>query len=125
MSSKLWTAAGHRMVRVPGFLWKRRVRSGARSTAAHLAFMSEEHHLVREFAVRELPSVAKPLSVELIADRLALQAERVNSILADLEEHKTFVCRNDDGAVEWAYPVTVARTPHEVTLSTGERLYSA
>ena len=125
MNSKLWTAAGLRMVRVPAFVWKRRVRNGARSTADHLDFMSEEHHLVREFAVRELPGIAKPPSVELIADRLSLPADRVNEILDDLEKHKTFICRNDDGAVEWAYPVTVARTPHAVTFGTGERLFSA
>lgn len=125
MSARLWIGRARRMLPVPAFLWKLRVRAGADHARAGLSFMSEEHHLVREFAVRELPAIAKPLSVELIADRLSLPADRVNAILDNLEEHKTFVCRNDDGAVEWAYPVTVARTPHAVTLSTGERLYSA
>ncbi len=125
MTSRLWMGRGRYLLPVPGFIWKHRVRSGAQRTAANLAFMSEEHHLVREFAVRELPAIAKPLSVKLIADQLDLPAERVNAILDDLEKHKTFVCRNDEGAVEWAYPVTAARTPHQVTFSTGERLYTA
>jgi hypothetical protein len=87
--------------------------------------MSEEHHLVREFAVKELPRTGKPMPAEFIAGKLDLPLERVGVILADLEEHMTFVCRNEEGAVEWAYPVTASKTPHEVTFSTGERLYSA
>lgn len=125
MSERLWMGIGRRMLPVPGFLWRRRVRSAAQHARASLAFMTEEHHLVREFAVRELPRTGKPLAVDLMAEALALPAERVDAILADLEKHMTFVCREGEGAVEWAYPVTVSRTPHEVTFSTGERLYSA
>jgi hypothetical protein len=125
MTSKLWMGIGRRMLPVPGFLWKRRVRTGAKHAAASLAFMSEEHHLVREFAVRELPRAGKPMPAEFIAGKLNLPLDRVGVILADLEEHMTFVCRDEEGAVEWAYPVTAFKTPHEVTFSTGERLYSA
>ena len=124
MTTKLWMGRGRYMLRVPRFLWERRVRSGAGHARASLAFMTEEHHLVREFAVRELPRTGKPIPAEFIAGELKLPQDRVNAILADLEEHKTFVCRGD-GAVEWAYPVTAFRTPHEVAFSSGERLYSA
>jgi len=113
------------MLRIPGLLWKRRVVARSKHTRASLGFMTEEHHLVREYAVRELVCVGAPLSAGLIAHELNLTVERVNSILTDLEEHMTFVRRNADGAVEWAYPVTAFQTPHEVTFSTGERLYSA
>ena len=46
-------------------------------------------------------------------------------LLDDLEKHMTFLFRNAQGAVEWAYPVTVARTPHKVTFSSGEKLFAA
>lgn len=125
MTSKLWMGIGRHMLPVPGFLWKRRVRTGAKHARASLAFMSEEHHLVREFAVRELPRIGKPIPAESIAGALDLPLDRVGGILADLEKHMTFVCREFDGAVEWAYPVTACTTPHAVAFSTGERLYSA
>jgi hypothetical protein len=125
MTSKLWMGIGRNMLPVPGFLWKRRVRTAANHARASLAFMSEEHHLVREFAVRELPSTGKPMPPELIAGELNLPVERVVVILDDLEKHMTFVCRDEHGAVKWAYPVTAYKTPHQVTFSTGERLYSA
>jgi hypothetical protein len=87
--------------------------------------MSEEHHLVREFAVRELPRVGEPLSPEFIAEELSLPVDQVESILDELDKHMTFVCRDAAGAVVWAYPVTAASTPHHLTFSTGERLYAA
>jgi hypothetical protein len=90
-----------------------------------LAFMTADHHRVRNFVVSELPRAAAPLSPELIAGQLELPVERVVGLLDDLEKHLTFLFRNAQGAVEWAYPVTVARTPHKVTFSSGEKLYAA
>jgi len=90
-----------------------------------LGFMTADHHHVRNFVVTELPWAAAPLSPELIAGRLKLPVERVVELLDDLEKHMTFLFRNPQGAVEWAYPVTVAHTPHKVTFSSGEKLYAA
>ena len=87
--------------------------------------MTADHHRVRNFVVSELPRAAAPLSPELIAARLELPLTGVVAILDDLEKHMTFLFRNPQGAVEWAYPVTVARTPHKVTFSSGEKLYAA
>jgi hypothetical protein len=106
-------------------LWERLVRRSARGTEAELGFMSEEHHLVRDFAVRELPRVGKPLSPEFIAQELSLPVARVQGILHELAQHMTFVCRNEQGEVAWAYPVTVETTPHHVTFGTGEEGYAA
>ncbi|CAG0964399.1 hypothetical protein ANRL3_01090 [Anaerolineae bacterium] len=110
---------------IPRPLWQRQVADNAKRTRAHLGFMTAEHHAVRDFVVRELPRVGKPLSPQFIAAQLSLPVARVNEILAKLERKKTFLFRNADGAVVWAYPVTVEQTPHRVTFSTGEQVYSA
>ena len=47
------------------------------------------------------------------------------AIFTDLEEHMTFICRNSEGMAVWGYPVTVEKTPHHLTFSTGERIYAA
>ncbi len=125
MSGRLLIGLGRHMIPVPRMLWHWQVDKGAQRTKAHLGFMSEEHHLVREFAVRELPRVGEPLSPEVIAEELNLPLARVKSILDELDKHMTFVCRNTQGAVVWAYPVTAESTPHHVTFSTGEQLYAA
>jgi hypothetical protein len=125
MAGRLLIGLWRHMIPLPRMLWQRRVRRSAQGTRAHLGFMSEEHHLVREFAVRELPRVGEPLSPEFIAKGLNLPVARVNSILDELDKHMTFVCRNAQGAVVWAYPVTAESTPHRVTFSTGEQVYAA
>jgi len=51
--------------------------------------------------------------------------ERVKSILEELERKLFFLVRNEQGAVSWAYPMTVETTPHKLSLASGERLYGA
>jgi hypothetical protein len=120
MDASLLMGIGHRMVPLPRFVWQRHVQGGA-----DLDFMTEDHHRVRNFCVTALPRVGEPLSPELIAAELCLSVEQVVAILDDLERHMTFLFRDERGAVEWAYPVTAAQTPHRLTFSTGERIHAA
>lgn len=125
MGDNLLMGLGRYMVPIPRMIWQRQMRSNARKIDAGLGFMSGDHHDVRNFVVRELPRVGKPLSPEFIAQNLNLPVEQVNAILDELEKHLTFLFRNEQGAVAWAYPVTVDKTPHHATFSTGEQAYSA
>ena len=75
--------------------------------------------------MRELPRIGAPLTPDWIARQVNLPIETVVKILDDLEKNMAFLFRNGDGAVAWAYPVTVEPTPHRVTLSTGEQIYAA
>ena len=120
MDDSLLLGVWRYMVPIPRWIWQRHLRGGA-----HLDFMSEEHHRVRNFVVLELPRAGEPLTAEFIAGELDLDFGQVVGILGDLERHMTFLWRNEEGAVTWAYPVTVDRTPHHVTFSTGERIYAA
>ena len=113
------------MVPVPRLIWQMQVSRNARHLDAGLGFMSAQHHQIRDFVVREMPRRGKPLSPEFIAQNLNLPLDQVNTILEDLEKHMTFLFRNEQGAVTWAYPVTVNETPHHVALSTGEQVYAA
>jgi hypothetical protein len=105
---------------IPRFVWQRQVRG-----EANLDFMSIDHHRVRDFVVTEIPKAGKPLSPEYIAQALDLPSDRLSVILDDLEKHMTFLFRNPQGEVEWAYPVTAACTPHHVAFSSGERIDAA
>ena len=108
------------MIPIPRLVWRRHVRGDAR-----LEFMSEAHHRIRNFVVKELPRVGIPLSPEFIAGELDLPLNQVTRILDDLEKHMTFLFRNEGGAVAWAYPVTADHTPHHTTFSTGEQIHAA
>jgi hypothetical protein len=109
---------------LPSVVWERGISKSAQ-WAMRVASLPEEYHLVRDFVVREILRVGKPLSPELIGHELNLPVSRVSAILDELERKLVFVFRNQQGAVVWAYPATADRTPHRVTFSTGEEGYAA
>ena len=124
MKDSLLLGLGRHMIPIPRMLWERLMKAKARKARAGLAFMSEDHHRVRDFAVLELPRAGAALAPETIAEALDLAVPRVVSILEELEKHLTFVFRGDRRVVTWAYPVTVDETPHHASFSTGEEAYS-
>jgi len=87
--------------------------------------MTDDHHLIRDFVVRELPEYGSPLSPAMISERTGLDMDRVLSILEELERHLTFLVRDESGAVLWAYPVTAEKTPHQILFKTGQRINAA
>ena len=122
MNNTLLLGVWRIMISLPPELWHREL---AKETQSDLAFMTPDHQLVRDFVVREMPRFNQPLPPETIAAAVDLSIERVRSILEELEHAMTFLFRNTAGAVTWAYPVTVDKTPHQVTFSSGEKLYAA
>jgi len=91
-----------------------------------LAFMTPTHHAVRNCVVRELPrGSGAPLPAKRIAAMLRLELSRVIAVLDELERHLFFLIRNAAGDVTWAFPVTIAPTPHRLRFSTGERISGA
>ncbi len=125
MSESILSVQGDRFTRISRETWEESLVAVSEQGKAALAFMTGDHHLVRNFVVRELPRAGVPLWPESIAERLGLPIEKVQAILEDLEKHMTFLFRNREGAVAWAYPVTVDPTPHRVSFSTGEQLFAA
>ncbi|MGI9592663.1 MAG: hypothetical protein ACR2P8_14930 [Myxococcota bacterium] len=123
-SNSVLLGVGRHLVPVPRILWQPLVRASVRKTRAGLGFLTEDHHRVRDFAVRELARAGAPIRPEAIAEALDLELLRVRAILDELEGRKTFLFRGDGEAVSWAYPVTVDETPHAARFSTGEEAYS-
>ena len=113
------------LLRIPRPIWQQEVTRSVRASHKSLAFMTADHHRVRDFVVRELPRIAEPIPPETIAKRLDMELGKVISILDELEKNMTFLYRNEEGSVTWAYPVTVEQTPHRITFSTGEQIYAA
>lgn len=125
MSGTILIGRGHQIIKVPRKEWEKHLSAVPQHSEARLGFMSEEHHLVRYFVVRELPRIGEPMQPEFISQKLKLPLARIDAILDELERNLFFLVRNEQGAVSWAYPVTVDTTPHHLTFSTGEQLYAA
>jgi hypothetical protein len=125
MNKSILLGLGRFLLRIPRPIWHQEVARSARAAEKSLAFMTADHHKIRDFVVQELPRFAKPIPPETIAQSLNMEPEQVITILDELEKKLTFLYRNEDGDVEWAYPVTAAQTPHRVVFSTGEQIYAA
>lgn len=125
MSNKLMLGLWRYIIDVPPFLWKKQIEKGKRKFEKEHGSISKEQRLLHHFVVSELPRNGKPLSPELISDKLGIPTDRIVNDLDYLEKRMTFLYRNSDGDVLWAYPVTVDKTPHRITFSTGEQLYAA
>jgi hypothetical protein len=120
MDKKLYLGLRKWLLPIPAQIWRRQIKG-----EANLEFMTPEHHMVREFVVRELPQAGKPLTPARIAESVNMDEVDVLRILDELEKKMTFLYRDEQGAVLWAYPVTAAQTPHRVTFSSGERISAA
>jgi hypothetical protein len=105
---------------VPPQIWQRIVKGDA-----NLEFMNADHHRVRNLVVEALPRERQPLHPEWISQKLSLPLPQIVEILDELERNMTFLFRNPEGAVTWAYPVTVDKTPHHISFSSGEQVYAA
>jgi hypothetical protein len=125
MANTLMSGIWRYILPVPPMLWEKQVQQARSKIKRRLAFMTPAHRKVHHYAVRELPRATQPLAPEIIATALDMPLHQVAGLLDDLEAHMTFLYRNGDGHVTWAYPVTVAPTSHRVRFDTGEQAYAA
>lgn len=125
MNKSLLLGLGRFFLRIPKPIWQQEVARSARAAEKSLAFMTADHHKVRDYVVRELPRIANPIPPETIAQGLNMELGQVVPILDELEKKLTFLYRNEEGSVSWAYPVTAEQTPHRITFSSGEQVYAA
>ncbi len=125
MDNKLLLGLWRVMIPLPRALWQKVIFQEVHKVEKKLDFITPEHRTVHHFVVREIPRVGGPLPPEFVAQEVGLPVERVNGILGELEAHMTFLFRNEQGAVTWAYPVTADETPHHVTFGTGEQVHAA
>jgi|SRR5215471_13227416 len=105
---------GASIIQVPAEHWKSDVATATQRILERLVFMTQEHHLVRRYAVKEIARRSRAVSEEQISRQLSLSPSRVHQILDELESRLFFVVRNSKGSVSWAYPFTADETPHRV-----------
>jgi hypothetical protein len=125
MNETILLGRGKDLIDLPRAVWEEHLAQAPAHSQTRLNFMSPAHHQVRYFVVRELPTFGQPVPPEFIAQQLGLPPAQVQDILAELEQRLFFLVRNAQGAVVWAFPLTVEPTPHRLSFSSGEQLYAA
>ena len=125
MRSDILIGVGQHMRSMPDTAFVKSVKSLPVRMKARLVFMSRDHHMVRDFVVRELPRQDRPIPPIRIAQTTGLNLQTVSAVLTELERNLFFLVRDPDGNVSWAFPVTTSRTPHRLTFSMGEKIFGA
>jgi len=126
MGATILIGRAEKLERVPDRAYREELGLAPRFFAERLAFMTAEHHRVRNFVVAELPRAGgRPLEPEEIARSLGIEPFRLEAILGELEKNLFFLVRDDAGAVSWAFPVTSVKTPHRARFSSGESSFTA
>jgi hypothetical protein len=125
VSGHIIVGKGQELRRIPDDAFQSAMDRLPEHMAKRLAFMSSDHHTVRDFVVREMPRQSRPLSPRQIASVTAIDISRVSTILLELEKTLFFLVRNSEGNVSWAFPVTTDQTAHRLSFSTGDRTYGA
>ncbi len=125
MSNRLMLGLWRYVLYVPPFIWKKQIEKGKKRFEREFGKMPEDFRHVHHFVVKELPCFGKPLPERIISKKLGLPSHRVRQATDYLEKRMTYLYRNESREVVWAYPVTVDKTPHKITFSTGEILYAA
>ena len=125
MKENILSSAGNQLTKIPREIWEQHVDQTSKDIPKVLGFMTEAHHLIRYFVVKELPRIGKPIAPERISEELDIPLSRTTEILDDLEKNLFFLVRNEQGEIAWAFPVTADKTPHQLTFSTGESLNAA
>ncbi len=126
MIDRILMGRREKIYEMPAENWREHLSVGRQHMQARLGFMTDDHHRVRNFAVRELPrNQGKALSAKEISRRLDLPLARVVAILEELQKNLFFLVLNEVGEVSWAFPVTSDWTPHRLSFSSGESVFAA
>ena len=125
MADTVLIGRGDSITSIPQGDWEEDLRSAPEFISRRLVFMSHEHHLVRNFVVRELPRLGRPSALDDVSRALQLSRARTSSVIDDLEKNLFFLVRANGAEVSWAFPVTAEETGHRLVFGTGERLDAA
>lgn len=125
MADTILLGRGDTISSIPQKDWEQELNSAPEHISRRLEFMSPDHHSVRNFVVRELPRLGRPISLAKIAHALNLTQKHTTSIVEDLHKNLFFLVCSDGSEVSWAFPVTAEETGHHLVFSTGERLDAA
>ena len=125
MEGKILVGQDQKIIEVPQATWKQGLAQIPQHSQLRLSFMTDAQHRIRYFVVKEMVITQKPIKPGFISEKLNMPLELVEPILEELERKLFFLVRNEQGAVSWAFPVTVETTPHKMNFSSGEHLYAA
>lgn len=122
---KMFMGIGKFMVPIPLMISNRGLKKGVSGAKAKARLLSEDERKVHHFVVKVMATAKEPITAELISQELGLSLETVEEIIDKLESLKTFLYRSGGKEINWAYPLSLDNTGHEMIASTGEQFSAA
>ncbi len=113
------------MIPIPKIVSDRGLEKGVKGAEVKAARLSEDERRIHHHIVRTLPEARKPIEALQVSEELLLPLDMVSETIDKLEEMKTFLFRTGGRGVDWAYPICLEDTGHEMRCSTGERFNAA
>jgi hypothetical protein len=113
------------MIPIPRMVSDKGLEKGVAGAEAKAARLSEDERRIHHHIVWIMPTASKPIEALQVSEALELPLNMVAETIDKLEEMKTFLFRTDGQGIDWAYPVSMEDTGHEVRCSTGELFNAA
>lgn len=113
------------MIPIPRVVSDKGLEKGMAGAEAKAARLSEDERRIHHHIVRIMPTASKPIEALQVSEALELPLNMVAETIDKLEEMKTFLFRTDGQGIDWAYPVSMEDTGHEMRCSTGELFNAA
>ena len=80
MEEKILLGRGQKIIEIPQATWKHDLKQIPQHSQSRLNFMTDTHHQIRYFVVKELVNRQKSIEPELISEKLNIPLEMVKSI---------------------------------------------
>ena len=122
---KMYMGVGRFMIPIPRMISNRGLEKGVAGAKAKAELLSEEERKVHYFVVKKMAVAKEPITAELVGEELGMPFERVEKTIDKLESLKTFLYRSGGKGINWAYPLSLDNTGHEMIASTGEQFSAA
>ena len=125
LKRRMLMGIGKFMVPIPRVIASKGLEKGVSGARAKADLLSPEERKIHHFIVSRMAGTKTPLTVEQVGSELDLPVDRVAETIEKLEELKTYLYRSDGNGINWAYPLSLEDTGHQMTGSTGERFFAA
>ena len=113
------------MVPIPLMISNRGLKKGVSGAKAKAGLLSADERKVHHFVVKIMATAKEPITAKLVSEELGISLETVEKIIDKLENLKTFLYRSGGKGINWAYPLSLDNTGHEMIASTGEQFSAA
>ena len=125
LKHRLIVGIGSFMFPIPRFFSKKGLGKGVCSAKKKTTLLSDQEQRVHYYIVEQMAVAREPIQTISVSTALGIPVEKIVQMIDKLEGLKTFLFRSDGKTVDWAYPLSLQNTGHELISLKGERLFAA